>query len=288
MKLKADLFPYPVLSKDLDDYTGSEFSSNLNLKQIAPSKINLNVKFNLDDNILKDLIAANKAYYAVHLEGVGSSYRQLYLTDNLQTELEIRLNADEISGKVEVNTMVLANEHIESYKNPNFNQDFYGENFEIMNINKGDILAFDTMAEIDIKFKNKEKPNAKSMIRVAAINDIYMDVNIDGDVILVNLPKRAHEAYQILSRSSNIKQDMLLVTVVLPALMFVIERVKNNDYNHESLWVSALLELLGKIGYDEETLKTADAMKVAQQLLDAPVEKALYEFYQGAEDNDDE
>ena len=287
MKLKADLFPYPVLNKEMNDYENSKFSSAIDFEMVSPSKMKLFVKFNLINSVLEQLIAEEKAVYAVHLEGVSSSYRKLYTTSKLENELSITLNANEISGKIEVNTMILANETIENYSNPNFNAEYYGNDFMVLKLNKGDILAFDTMAELNIKFANKENPNAKSMIRVAAINDVYMNVNIDGDIILVNLPKNAHQAYQILSRSNQAKQDMLLVTIVLPALTYVIERVKTGDFSRDSLWVPVLFELLNKVGYDEQSLLTADAMKVAQQLLDAPVEKALYDFYKGAENLDD-
>lgn len=283
MKLKADLFPYPVLNSEMNDYKNSEFSSDVHFEKISPSKMKVIVKFKLNDVMLEQFIAEEKAVYAVHLEGVSSSYRKLSVASKLQNELTILLNADEISGKIEVNTMVLANKIIENYSNPNFNNEYYGDNFNVVKLSKGDILAFDTMAELNIKFINKENPNAKSMIRVAAINDVYMDVNIDGDVILVNLPKNAHKAYQIMSRSNQAKQNMLLVTIVLPALTYVIERVKNGDFDREKLWVSPLFELLNKVGYDEQTILTADAMKVAQQLLDAPVENALYDFYKGTE-----
>ncbi|HFK1440222.1 hypothetical protein H0177_10695 [Bacillus cereus] len=283
MKLKADLFPYPVLNSEMNDYENSEFSSDIHFEKVSPSKMSVTVKFKLNDAMLERFIIEGKAVYAVHLEGVSSSYRKLFTASKLQNELTISLNANEISGKIEVNTMILANEMIENYSNPNFNNEYYGDNFNVLKLIKGDILAFDTMAELNIKFANKENPNAKSMIRVAAINDVFMDVNIDGDIILVNLPQKAHEAYQVMSRSDQVKQSMLLVTIVLPALTYVIERVKNGDFNRDCLWVPALFELLSKAGYDEQTILTADAMKVAQQLLDAPVEDALYNFYKGAE-----
>lgn len=287
MKLKSDLFPYPILNSEMNDYENSKFSSEIYPEKVSPSKINIVVKFHINDSVMERFITEEKAVYAVHLEGVSSSYRKLFTVPHLQNEIVIPLNANEVSGKLEVNTMILANELIENYHNPNFNNEYYGDNFCVPKIAKGDILAFDTMGELNIKFKNKENPNAKSMIRVAAINSEFMEVNIDSDVILVNLPKNAYDAYQIMSRSNQINRNMLLVTIVLPALTYVIEHIKNNDYNKDSLWVSTLFELISKVGYDEHSILTADAMKVAQQLLDTPVEDALFNFYKGAEHIDE-
>jgi len=286
MKLKADLFPYPVLSGELNDYINSTFTAEFSLEKASQSNINLNVIFNLDDASLNQLILKDKAQYAVHLEGVASSYRKLVVLENLKSKITIPINADEINSKVEVNTMILTKEAIESYTNPNFNPDFYGKSYTIKNLNKGDILAFDSMVELNFDFQNKERPNAKSMIRVAAISEPYMSVNLDGDVIQLYLPTKAHEAYQILSRASEDKKQMLLVTIVLPALTYVIERMKNEEYEKERSWAIALTELLLKLNYDEQSIKTADSMKIAQQLLDTPVENALFNFYQGDEKNE--
>lgn len=280
MKLRADLFPYPVLSPELNDYDSGSFETSLEYKQISPSNLELEVTFKLDDKYLLELIKEKKAQYAVHLEGVASSYRALHLLEEFETKTTIPISTENVSGKVEVNTAVIARKDIENYANPNFNEQFYGESYTVRNIHKGDILAFDSMSDLSIDFENKEKPNAGSMIRVAAVNEPYMRVDIDSDVIQVYLPKKAHQAYKVLSSSSKEKQELLLVTVVLPALSYVIERMKTDDYESERSWSIALLEMLNKLNYDENNIKDADAMMVAQQLLDTPIENALFNFYE--------
>lgn len=280
MKLKADLFPYPVLSRELDDYVDSDFVTDLNLIQNTSSKVNLEVQFSLNNETLAELIQEGKAVYAVHLEGVSSSYRKLHKLNPAESSITIELNADYVSRKLDVNTMIIANQEIKNYHNPKFNTDYYGDTFFIDTVYKGDILAFDTMVELNIKFSNKENPNAKSMIRIAAKDQQYMSVDSDGDVIQVYLPKKAHAAYINLSHASETKQKLLLVTVVLPALSYVINQIKHGEIENDREWFLTLSDMLEKLNYDSNSIKTADSLKVAQQLLDFPFEDALYNFYQ--------
>ena len=287
MKLKADLFPYPVLSRELDDYVESDFYTELAYSQISPSNVTITINFSLDNEMLTKLIKEGKACYAVHLEGVSSSFRKLYKLNSNESSIAINLNSDFVSRKIEVNTMIIANQDFESYYNEKFNSIYYGTDFSINKVYKGDILAFDTMVELLINFSNKENPNTKSMIRIAAKDQQYMSVDSDGEIIQVYLPKKAHTAYTNLSNSNEVKKNMLLVTVVLPALSYVINQIKHDEVEKDREWFIALKELLLKMKYDSNSIKTADSLKVAQELLDLPFENALYEFYQWEEHRDE-
>lgn len=283
MKLKADLFPYPVLSRELNDYITSDFFTEIEYKQISPSNIELSIQFILKDPILENLIQNGKAVFAVHLEGVSSAYRELHKADQNTYTITVQLHSDKVSRKIEVNTMIIANQEISKYSNPNFNTNFYGADYAIETVFEGDIIAFDTMVELNIDFSNKENPNTKSMIRVASKNQKYMTVDTDGDIIQVYLPPKAHDAYINLSKSNESKKNMLLITVILPALSYVINQIKYDEIETDREWFIALYGMLEKLNYDAQNIKTADSLKVAQELLDLPVESALVDFYQWEE-----
>lgn len=283
MKLKADMFPYPVLNRELDDYVGSDFYTKINVVQVSPSNIELTIEFHLEDDVLSRLIESKTAVYAVHLEGVSSAYRNLHKLDANETTITIPIHSSEVSRKIEVNTMIIANQDFKDYDNPNFNRDFYSNEYAISQVFDGDILAFDTMIELNFDFSNRENPNTKSMIRVASKNQKYMTVDTDGEVIQVYLPEKAHTAYINLSNSNEAKKNMLLVTVILPALSYVISQIKQEEVETERDWYIALKEMLEKLKYDINSIKTADPLKVAQELLDLPFESALYDFYQWEE-----
>lgn len=288
MKLRADMFPYPVLNDDMDDYINSSFETEISTKKKTVSSIELRVKFNLNNSGLAQLISENKAKFTVHVEGVASSFRKFYSVNN-SDDISIELTANEISERLEVNTMIVANEDINNYTNNNFNEDYYGNGFVVKKINRGDILAFDSMANISFSFENKEKPNARSMIRVARTSENWMSVDYQGSVIVINLPKKAYDTYHRYSTSKQDLQDVLFIAVVLPGLTYVLERIseENSGYDRDAEWAIALTDLLNRIGIDINDMKNRNALEVAQQLLDYPMkDKLRIELWEEETDED--
>src|SRR5690625_1065056 len=137
MKLKADLFPYPVLHTELDDYVNSKFDMEIELVEENPLEIIYNISFVLQDEGIQNLIANNLACFAVHVEGKASSYRKLFKLSRNESEINISLKADEIGKTLSVNGLIIAKEDIENYSNPNFNSFYYGENFTVPVVEKG-------------------------------------------------------------------------------------------------------------------------------------------------------
>lgn len=278
MQLRADFFPYPVLYDELDDFVDSSFKTSLNYVQESPSYVKLTVKFALNNPDIEELIIKDKAKYAVHIEGVSSTYRELVKSETRNNEINIYLNSDKISGNVEVNTMIIANDNIENYQNKNFNPSFYGENYRVKSVEKGDILAFDTMAIIKMDFSNKRDLGKESMIRVSSKDQKFMSVDTNGDVIHVYLPKNDHKAYITLSKSNVVKEKLLMTLVILPTLTIVLEKIKHGEVSEDCEWYKVLLELLDKYGYDEY-MSGKETLEVAQQLLDYPLKDSIHNFY---------
>lgn len=289
MKLRSDLFPYPVLSNELDDYINSSFEVEINQEKISVNRIKLSFEFKLDNAELNSLIEEEKASFAIHIEGESSSYRKLaYLTKD-EYKYSVELESKTTSKKLFVNFMVIAKEKIHNYSNKNFNKDYYGDDLVIEQIEKGSILAYDTMAELNIDFSNDDNGSLKSMIRVAEFDENYMEVDFDSDVIQINLPKKSYIAYVNLSNSSQERQKLLLVTIILPALTMAIEKIKYGEIDETVEWVVSLGYLLKKINLDIESIRDSDynSMKIAQQLLDCPLENVLYDYYMYEEEKNE-
>ena len=289
MKLRSDLFPYPVLSNELDDYIGSSFEVEINQEKISVNRIKLSFEFKLDNAELNSLIEEEKASFAIHIEGESSSYRKLaYLTKD-EYKYSVELESKTTPKKLFVNFMVIAKEKIYNYSNKNFNKDYYGDNLVIEQLEKGSILAYDTMAELNIDFSNDDNGSLKSMIRVAEFDENYMEVDFDSDVIQINLPKKSYIAYVNLSNSSQERQKLLLVTIILPALTMAIEKIKYGEIDETVEWIVSLGYLLKKINLDIESIRDSDynSMKIAQQLLDCPLENVLYDYYMYEEEKNE-
>lgn len=279
MKLNPDLFPYPVLHKDLDDYIDSEFNTSIELVEENPFEVIYKISFVLRDEVLETLIKDNLACYAVHVEGEASSYRKLYKLSKNESEIEIPLKTDEISKKVFINSMLIAKNDINKYSNPKFNPFYYGEDLKIPLIEKGEILAFESTVELNFEFENRENPSARSMIQVASISGDEMKIDISGDKIIVYLPSKDYQAYFQLSGASSAKQQLLLVTIVLPTLTYVLERLATSDANDSTLeWVNSIVQLLEENNISVEQLKDdpTRSLEYAQKLLNSPMKNSLF------------
>ncbi|HEM5984768.1 TPA: hypothetical protein U2B44_001193 [Streptococcus suis] len=281
MKLKSEIFPYPVLSSELDDFSNGKFESRISQKVISFTKIELLIDFVLENFELNKLIEDGDAVFAIHIEGLASSFRKLYILNKGEWSKKIELSSDNVPSKIFINTMIIANNTISNYRNSGFNEEYYGRQLIIEEIDKGSILAYDTMAELEVNFSNLEKPTLKSMIRVASKKQNFMNVDFDGDVIIVNLPEKSFIAYTQLSSSSISKQKLLLSTIILPALTMIVENIKHGRVDDETRWYESLCRLLEKIGLSLDKILTEDidSMIVAQQLLDFPLDDALYSYY---------
>lgn len=279
MKLKTDMFPYPVLHEELDDYVNSLFDVNIQLFEETPFKTIYKISFELLDEKLTSLIKDNLACFAVHVEGEASSYRKLFKLSKSETDIEISFKSDEISKKIFVNSMLLAKEDIYNYSNPNFNSLYYGNNLEIPIIEKGEILAFKNTVELNFKFENKENLSARSMIQVASAIDEEMKIDLSGNKIIVYLPNKDYNAYFQFSKASDSKKQLLLVAIVLPTLTYVLERLATGGATDSTLeWVNAITHLLEEHNITIEQLRDdpSRSLEYAQRLLNSPVKNSLH------------
>lgn len=281
MKLRSDLFPYPVLSRELDDYLDSSFEVEINQEKISINKIKLSFEFKLCNDELNSLLDQGKASFAIHIEGEASSYRKLVHLEKNKYKYSEELESKTTPKKLFVNFMVIATEKIYNFSNKSFNKEYYGDDLVIKQIEKGSILAYDTMAELNIDFYNDNNRSLNSMIRVAEFEENYMEVDFDSDIIQINLPKKSYLAYVNLSNSSKERQKLLLVTIILPTLTMALEKIKRGEIDETVEWAISLGYLLEKINLDIDSIKGSEynSMKIAQQLLDCPFENVLYDYY---------
>lgn len=279
MKLKADVFPYPVLSKETDDFSSGLFSMDVEVKERNDSFLKLLCKCTIENKDIEELLKNNEAKIAMLLEGQSSSYRKLVVFGLDEREKEIVIEAKDVSRKVFVNSFILASEDLIDYTNTGFNQDYYGDDFKVTLIEKGSLLAYDSPVEIHMTFSNSEKTSLESIIRVSR-NDVieHMIVNCDdSDAIRLELPGEAYDVYCSLSQSNKALESFLMTTLILPALTYTIERIQSNTTIYESShWYEDLEKILESKGLT--ITEDSDAMEIAQAVLNNPVKKSLVSF----------
>ena len=194
MNLKADLFPYPVLTPELDDYLdNNSFDAQINVNPESSGVISVAADFKLDN----------------------------------QTFIRNTIFEGDIRKKLQINAMVIANADIDNYSNINFNDLYYDEDYAVTNLKKGDILAFLPTKEVVIDL-DSGRSGTESIFTVAPHNEPYMNVELSGDTIVLNLPTEVFSIYKHCGNSIQSKEYFISLFFI-PALTFVLSEIKNKN-----------------------------------------------------------
>lgn len=267
MKLKSDLFPYPVLNHELDDYNHNDsFSCNFSFNTISQNIIEIEAKFELNNNGLKNLIQTGKATYLLHIEGCASYYRKSI--SSVEDIIKHKDNKSYLPKRFEINAMVIAKEDIPEYRNSDFNSLYYDSEYKVRNIKKGDILAFVNTIEYQLEIENIDDISEKSMILVKPIEGDLMKIELCDEQIIVKLPKEIYRLYSLSGSDKESKRNLFNMAFIIPGLVAALEALKKQEIDNTLKWVIALDKLLKENNYN---LNNMDTIEVAQKLLDLPL-----------------
>lgn len=269
MKLKADLFPYPMLHRDLDDYLNNEdFSVVITPEILSQDKVVIRAEFSLHNEDLLRAILAGDVVYALHIEGVSSNYREFITSDG--PFISHTIDMKNLRKKFEVNGMLIAAKEITNFHSSQFNPDFY-EGYVIETLEKGDILAFQDTEEISLEFNQMAPVSARSMVRVGSTKKEYMELELQDQVIRVKVPEPLYKVYQQSSHYSVNQRNMFVIGIIMPALIAALEAIKSGDHEDQD-WVEALYHLLEKHHLMPNDVENIQSVEVAQRLLNLPLD----------------
>lgn len=275
-------FPYPVLSSENDNYKNSKFETTIEVQKIF-GQLSISFKSNLQDSTITQLIAEEKAKYALHIECPQTSYRQIFQSEEPYILESIPDNR--LRGKVDVHPFILASEKIENYQNPNLN-DFY-QGFPIT-FEKGNILAIGEAVEITLFEEDEESQNLPSIVTIRRVEkEKIMTVDIEFDQIIIKLPKNEYDQYAI-NASSRLKETILSV-VILPCLIEVFYRIREDQDEYvDHKWYQILKQIFEKNNtpLSQFITGTLSPIEAAQKVLQNPLEKAFIEIKKISEAED--
>ncbi|MGE7666649.1 hypothetical protein ACQKMN_13150 [Ureibacillus composti] len=267
-------FPYPVLTSENDNYKKSSFETTIEAEK-SFGQLYINLKCSLQDRQIAELIAGEKARYALHIECPQTSFRQIYQSEQPNITAKIPDNA--LRGKIDVHPFILASTKIEDYTNPNLD-DFY-QGYPIT-FEKGNILALGEAVEVVLFEEDEESHNLPSIVTVRRVEkEKVMTVDIDSDQIIIKLPKVEYDQYAI-NASSRLKETILSV-VILPSLVDVFYRLKDNSEDYaEYKWYQVLTSIFEKNNrpLSQVINGTLSPLEAAQMVLQQPLEKAFNEI----------
>lgn len=268
MKLKDKAYSYPVLRNNSDDYIQGDIELDVDIENIM-NEDKLKVEFNLNEQSIETLILEDKAQKIVHVECPQTLFRKTYVVNG--SNKSIALSKDIIRGRVEVTGFIVAINDIKNFKSDNFNS-LYG-NLEF-NFEKGNILAETEMFEIDLSENEQSIENLSSIITISLTHDKdLMTVDLTTEKIVIALPKKQYEQYA--KYSSSIFNNILISVVVVPALVEVLNRVKNDKQSfEEDRWFISMNQTLEHIGVNLNDFDDSP-LEIVQNLLRNPVQGAI-------------
>lgn len=267
-------FPYPVLSSENDNYVDSKFTTTIEAKK-SFGQLVIDLRCELQDPVIAQLIAEEKAKFALHIECPQTSYRKIYQSETSQMAVEVAENL--LRGKIDVHPFILANATIEDYTNASLN-DFY-QGFPIT-FEKGNILALGEAVEIVLFEEDEESQNLPSIVTIRRSESAKeMVVSLNSPQIIIELPKAVYDQYAV-NAQSRLKETILSM-VILPCLIEVFYTLKEDvgDYG-EYKWYQVLEQIFKKnsISFSHVIDGTMPVLKAAQMVLQNPLEKAFNEI----------
>lgn len=276
MQLRNRYYHYPVIVEGGDYYENSKFSSSVNQEMEGyDAKITITVELN--DTLLLQKIEQGEVVYAHHIECPQTCYRRVIKTK--EKVKDILLKDKDVNGIVQICSFVIAEKDIDKYTNESFAADYRGWKF---NIEKGCILAIGNQYNVRINKIRDDLANTSSIFSIVPNADHTENnllVDLGQQKIVISLPEKTYQQYYNIQGYIDIQPAMHSM-IIVPALVYVFSELRSTE-NLEEMeyyrWYRSLKKACNGIGIniDEEGLKKMDLFKVAQQLLNSPISKAI-------------
>src|SRR5690625_2641386 len=182
MKISTS-YPYPVLSSHNDDYIESSFKTNIEVQEQFGEFV-IDAEFYLNNEEMRELITSEDCSYSIHVECSQTSFRKMFKTK--ANTIQIKIPVEQLRGKVDIHSFVIAQKRIEHYQNNALN-DWYKH--VPLSFEKGNLLAIGDAIETTLFEDNMELLNLPSIVRINEVkkND-FMEVDYTSDLITISLP----------------------------------------------------------------------------------------------------
>lgn len=266
MKLNSSL-PYPVLTKENDSYKDSSFEVDVQAKKTF-GQLQIEAKFLLENIGIADLIAQEKAVYALHIECPQTSFRQLIKTTDEM--VIIKIDEQQLRGKIDVHPFILANERIEQYSNASWNSFYSGVH---ITFDKGNMLAVGDAVELVLHEDPTETQNLPSIVTIRRVEKAeYMAMDLGPEQIIIQLPQKMYDQYAQYGNSR--LRETILTMVILPGLIDVFHTLKTDVTAYEDCrWYQVLMQIFenNHLPFTKVVNEQVSVLEAAQLVLRNPL-----------------
>lgn len=278
MNITKRLYTYPVLSNEKDDYVNSTIKVEAKHAMSGVNTLELDFDIEMNCDVLKNMINNGQAAYIIHLECSTTAFRTAIKSQIPHIHKEIPISR--LNGNVEMVAFIIATENIKHFKSKDWNEDFGDIDF---NLEKGSVLAYENLNELNITKDYEEFSNASSIFMVyKRITDEIkpIDVELEGHKIRIGLGSDEYKIYTRFYKRSEM-QPILNSMIILPALVYVFEELKQQggiEQYRNRKWYESLEQAYIKRGInleDEILSEDKKSIVLAQEAMDFPINYAL-------------
>lgn len=290
MNITNRLYAYPVLSIEKDDYNSSVFKVEINQSMNGVNNILLQFDITMDNKELKQLIRDGKAEYVIHLECSNTAYRTTL--HSMVTHMEYEIPISRVNGKLEIVAFIISKTKISDFHSNDWNEDYEGLQFDFA---KASVLGYQNLPALDITKDYEELANASSIFLVykkPTDEAKPMDVDLNSSRIKIWLSSDEYSVYSRFCDKTEF-QPILNAMIILPALVYVFEELKQEDgieINQDQEWFISLDRAYRKRGIefvDEIQDEDKSSIVLAQEAMELPL-NAAFSKLAGLFENDDE
>ena len=262
-----------------DDYSVGEFEIDvLPVKNVEGVKLSFKVLLSCDS--IRTLVDSKKAMIICHIECPQSAYRKTEeITSKEQT---VVIPSGLLSGNVIVSPFIVTAVDVLGYTSPGFNSDYQNLSFDF---DCGAVIAVGTQKRFFVEPSQKDLEYKPDIFSVIPYDDENGEVHVDttGNKICIKLPRNVFSIYSVLLKSGA-NNEILWSAIVLPAIMTALYQMHDKAEKDElgelesTTWfqtISSKIRQLYSIEQIDDFLKEMDVVRVAQQLLSAPIPTAL-------------
>lgn len=257
-----------------EDYINSSFHVNFDVHH-SFGEIKIHAQFHLDNEEIQRLIEEEACIYVIHVECAQASFRKVYRS--FTKNLEVSIPVEELRGKIELHSFIIANKRMENYTNDSLSE--WYQDIPIT-FEKGNILAIGDAIETTMFEDNMEMLNLPSIAKVTkSLKNEFMEVDIASDIITISLPEYEYNQYA-LNAKSNLK-NTILSNVILPSLVYVFTKIKDGQEDiEEYTWYQVLKNIFDENNYRIEDVgsDSLSALKAAQMVLRKPLRTTFEEI----------
>ena len=262
-------YPYPVLALGRDDFSEDcSYSVKVNIDDIkvTAENIEIPVSYELKCNSLENEIRNRRFVPIIKVRSSAASFCRIYSFNQDNNKIVLTIPKYDVSEKIELTGLIVANEAIDSFCCPEMNKAYFGG--MTFSLRKGDAIAIETTKTIYIDDSELEKP----IVSIFTINYIEgqeesITADFSDEKININLNEELNKMYWSLKDYNNgALRRYVIAVIVTPALIEAIDIIRQHylydsgENYSEKRWFRAIELKAERKGYSLNNYMDSSAM----------------------------